>query len=459
MNTQQLSLEVIILAAGKGTRMYSSLPKMLHEIGGSPLLAHVIRAAQRLEASKIHVVYGHGGEKVKNRFPDSQINWVQQEQQLGTGHAVAQAIPSVSEDSIVLILYGDVPLIQAETLRSLVNRTSEDSLGLLTAHLDHPDAYGRIIRNNAGKVQRIVEKRDASAEQLSVCEINTGFLAAPARRLKKWLEQLNNENSQQEYYLTDIVAMAVEDGIEIETAQPLNNAEIMGVNNKRELAQLERDFQKLEAERYMELGATIIDPGRFDVRGHIELGSDVSFDINVICEGEVSLGDNVRVGPGVLLKNVSVGANTNIFANCVIEDADIGRDCSIGPFARIRPDTRLADRTRIGNFVEIKNSEIGEGSKVNHLTYIGDSSVGKDVNVGAGVITANYDGANKHRTVIGDGASIGANDVLVAPVEVGANATIGAGTVLRKNAPAGELTLSVIKERTLKGWQRPTKKK
>lgn len=439
--------------------MYSSLPKVLHEIGGSPLLAHVIRAAHRLEASAIHVVYGHGGEKVRKRFPDSQINWVHQEQQLGTGHAVAQAIPSVSDDSIVLILYGDVPLIQADTLRSLVGRASENSFGLLTAYLDQPEAYGRIVRNNVGRVRRIVEKRDASVEQLAICEINTGFMAVPAPLLKNWLVRLNNKNSQKEYYLTDIVAMAVEDGIEIETAQPLNNSEIMGVNNKRELALLERDYQLLEAERYMEMGATIIDPGRFDVRGHIELGSDVTFDVNVICEGEVRLGDNVRVGPGVVLKNVSVGANTSILANCVIEDADIGRDCSIGPFARIRPETRLADKTKIGNFVEVKKSDIGEGSKVNHLTYIGDSSIGKNVNIGAGVITANYDGANKHRTIIGDGASIGANDVLVAPVEVGANATIGAGTVLRKNAPAGELTLSVIKERTLKGWQRPTKKK
>lgn len=459
MNTQQLPLEVIILAAGKGTRMYSSLPKVLHEIGGSPLLAHVIRVAHRLEASAIHVVYGHGGEKVRKCFPDSQINWVRQEQQLGTGHAVAQAIPSVADNSIVLILYGDVPLIQAETLRSLVNQASDGSFALLTAILDRPEAYGRIIRNNVGQVQRIVEKKDASVEQLAVREINTGFMAVPAVLLKKWLGRLNNENSQQEYYLTDIVAMAVKDGVEIKTEQPLNNSEIVGVNNKRELARLERDYQRLEAERYMEMGATIMDPGRFDVRGHVELGSDVTFDINVICEGEVRLGDNVTIGPGVTLKNTSIGTNTKILANCVIEDADIGRDCCIGPFARIRPETRLADKTKIGNFVEVKKSDIGEGSKVNHLTYIGDSSIGRNVNVGAGVITANYDGANKHRTVIGDGASIGANDVLVAPVEVGANATIGAGTVLRKNAPAGELTISVIKERTLKGWKRPTKKK
>ncbi len=458
MVTQQLPLEVVILAAGKGTRMYSSVPKVLHEIGGAPLLAHVIKAAHTLEASAIHVVYGHGGERVKNRFPDSQINWIEQGQQLGTGHAVAQAMPSVDDNAIVLVLYGDVPMIQAETLRVLINRASENSVGLLTAYIDQPGAYGRIVRNKLGKIQGIVEKRDASAEQLEICEINTGFMAAPARHLKRWLDNLNNENSQKEYYLTDVIAMAVKDEVNIESTQPLDNMEILGVNNKSELAMLERDFQWREAERYMEMGATIIDPGRFDVRGHIDIGSDVVFDVNVICEGEVRLGDNVSIGPNVVLKNVSIGANTRILANCVIEDADIGAQCNIGPFARIRPDTKIADKAKIGNFVEIKKSEIGHGSKVNHLSYVGDSSVGKNVNVGAGVITANYDGANKHRTIIGDGASIGANDVLVAPVEVGANATIGAGTVLRKNAPAGELTLSVIKERTLKGWSRPKKK-
>lgn len=459
MVTQQSPLEVIVLAAGKGTRMYSSLPKVLHEIGGEPLLAHVIQVAHQVEADAIHVVYGHGGDAVRKRFPDSQINWVEQVEQLGTGHAVAQAMPSVSDDAIVLVLYGDVPLIQAETLRTLVTAASADAaLALLTAQLDEPGAYGRIVRSNQGSVMEIVEMKDANPGQLAINEVNTGFMAAPARLMRQWLDRLDNDNRQNEYYLTDVAGMAVEDGIEIVTAQPAVETEIFGINNKSELALLERVYQRMAAERYMELGATIIDPARFDVRGSIRLGRDVVFDVNVICEGEVRLGDNVRVGPNVCLKNVSIGAGTTILANSVIEEADIGSGCNIGPFARIRPGTTLADRARIGNFVEIKKSDIGEGSKVNHLTYIGDSAVGKNVNIGAGVITANYDGANKHRTVIGDGASIGANDVLVAPVEVGANATIGAGTVLRKNAPAGELTLGMTREKTLKGWKRPKKK-
>jgi len=458
MVMRQNPLEVVILAAGKGTRMYSALPKVLHELGGQPLLSHVIHVAHEMEADAIHVVYGHGGETVRKRFPDSQINWVLQEQQLGTGHAVAQAIPSIDDDAVVLVIYGDVPLIQAETLRGLVNRASRDSLALLTAYVEEPGGYGRIVRNQQEQVTEIVEQRDATPEQLAIDEINTGFLAAPARHLRDWVERLGNENNQQEYYLTDIVSMAVASGVEIETVQPANNNEIFGVNTKGELAVLEREYQRREAEKYMELGATMIDPSRFDVRGHLELGRDVVFDVNVICEGEIRLGDNVHIGANVILKNVAIGANTTILPNSVIEDADIGSDCSIGPFARIRPGTKLADTAKVGNFVEVKNSWIGEGSKANHLTYIGDATVGKHVNIGAGVITANYDGANKHRTIIGDGASIGANDVLVAPVEVGENATIGAGTVLRKNAPAGELTVAPVKEKTIPGWKRPRKK-
>jgi len=458
MVMRQNPLEVVILAAGKGTRMYSALPKVLHELGGQPLLSHVIHVAHEMEADAIHVVYGHGGETVRKRFPDSQINWVLQEQQLGTGHAVAQAIPSIDDDAVVLVIYGDVPLIQAETLRGLVNRASRDSLALLTAYVEEPGGYGRIARNQQEQVTAIVEQRDATPEQLAIDEINTGFLAAPARHLRDWVERLGNENNQQEYYLTDIVSMAVASGVEIETVQPANNNEIFGVNTKGELAVLEREYQRREAEKYMELGATMIDPSRFDVRGHLELGRDVVFDVNVICEGEIRLGDNVHIGANVILKNVAIGANTTILPNSVIEDADIGSDCSIGPFARIRPGTKLADTAKVGNFVEVKNSRIGEGSKANHLTYIGDATVGKHVNIGAGVITANYDGANKHRTIIGDGASIGANDVLVAPVEVGENATIGAGTVLRKNAPAGELTVAPVKEKTIPGWKRPRKK-
>jgi len=458
MVMQQNPLEVVILAAGKGTRMYSAVPKVLHEIGGKPLLSHVIHVAHELEADAIHVVYGHGGDAVRKRFPDSQINWVLQEPQLGTGHAVAQAMPSIGDEAIVLVIYGDVPLIKAETLRELVNRAQQDSLALLTAYIDVPGSYGRIVRNKQEQVAAIVEQRDATPEQLSINEINTGFLAAPARHLRGWVESLGNDNDQKEFYLTDIVAMAVAGGIEIESVQPANNNEIFGVNTKGELAMLEREYQRREAEKYLELGATLIDPTRFDVRGQIELGRDVVFDVNVICEGEIKLSDNVHIGANVVLKNVSIGANTTILPNSVVEDADIGSDCSIGPFARIRPGTQLADTVKVGNFVEIKNSQIGKGSKVNHLTYIGDTTMGNKVNVGAGVITANYDGANKHRTVIGNGASIGANNTLVAPVEVGENATIGAGTVLRKNAPSGELTVTVSKERVVKGWVRPTKK-
>jgi bifunctional UDP-N-acetylglucosamine pyrophosphorylase/glucosamine-1-phosphate N-acetyltransferase len=458
MVMRQNPLEVVILAAGKGTRMYSAVPKVLHEIGGQPLLSHVIHVAHEMEADAIHVVYGHGGDAVRKRSPDSQINWVLQEQQLGTGHAVAQAMPSVGNDAIVVVIYGDVPLIRAETLRSLVNRASRDSLALLTAYVEEPGAYGRIVRNAQEQITAIVEQRDASPDQLAINEINTGFLAAPARHLRGWVENLHNDNNQQEYYLTDIVAMAVESGIEIESVQPANNNEILGVNTKGELAVLEREYQRQQAEKYMELGATMIDPSRFDVRGHIELGRDVLFDINVICEGEVKLGDNVRIGANVFLKNVAIGANSVVLPNSVIEDADIGSQCNIGPFARIRPGTKIEDTAKVGNFVEVKNSQIGEGSKANHLTYIGDSTVGKNVNFGAGVITANYDGANKHRTIIGDNASIGANDVLVAPVEVGESATIGAGTVLRKNAPAGELTVAPLKEKTIPGWKRPQKK-
>ncbi|MGW8247573.1 MAG: bifunctional UDP-N-acetylglucosamine diphosphorylase/glucosamine-1-phosphate N-acetyltransferase GlmU [Acidiferrobacterales bacterium] len=456
---RQNPLEVVILAAGKGTRMYSALPKVLHELGGKPLLSHVIHVAHEMEADAIHVVYGHGGDAVRKRFPDSQINWVLQERQLGTGHAVAQAMPPIGDEAIVVVIYGDVPLIRAETLRGLVNRASQGSLALLTAYVDEPGAYGRIVRNAQEQITAIVEQRDASPEQLAINEINTGFLAAPARYLRGWVENLDNDNNQQEYYLTDIVAMAVQSGIEIESVQPADNNEIFGVNTKGELAILEREFQRQEAEKYMELGATLIDPTRFDVRGHLELGRDVVFDVNVICEGEVKLGDNVRIGANVILKNVSIDANSNILPNSVIEDADIGSDCSIGPFARIRPGTRLSNAAKIGNFVEVKNSQIGVGSKVNHLTYIGDTSMGAKVNVGAGVITANYDGANKHRTKIGNGASIGANNTLVAPVEVGDNATIGAGTVLRKNAPPDELTVTISKQQTIKGWERPKKKK
>jgi len=453
-----VSLEIIILAAGQGKRMYSDTPKVLHHLAGRPLLAHVLESAATLNPTTVHVVYGHGGERVREAFAQDRVSWVPQAEQKGTGHAVAQAIPTVSDRATVLVLYGDVPLIRPQTLQELLQAAGTGGLAMLTAELEQPAGYGRIIRDNAGRVVRIVENKDATPAEAAVREVNTGFLAAPAGRLKKWLAELRNHNAQGEYYLTDIIAMAVAEGAPIATRSPQDISEILGVNSKQELAQVERIHQKQQAEKLMQQGVTLRDPARLDVRGELRCGRDVVIDVNVIFEGKVVLGDRVQVGPNNILRDSTVGNDTVIHPNCVIEQADIGVDCRIGPFARLRPETSLAAHVHVGNFVEVKKSQVGEGSKMNHLSYIGDTTIGSGVNIGAGTITCNYDGANKHRTVIGDNVFVGSNTALVAPVSVGAGATIGAGSVITKEAPPGELTLTRIPQVTRPGWKRPLKK-
>jgi len=449
-------LEIVVLAAGSGKRMYSDRPKVLHTLAGKPLLRHVLDTALVLKPAAIHVVYGHGGDQVQTAMADTKVQWALQAEQKGTGHAVAQAMPSVADSAQVLVLYGDVPLIRAETLKELL-AAAGDGIALLTAELADPAQYGRILRKN-GKVVSIKERKDATPEEVTIREINTGFLAAPAARLRPWLAKLSNNNAQGEYYLTDIISMAVADNINIATRGPRDESEILGVNSQTELAQLERMHQKKEAEKLLQQGVTLRDPARIDVRGELKCGRDVVIDINVIFEGTVSLGDRVHVGPNTIIRDSTVGNGTVIQPNCVIEQADIGADCRIGPFARLRPETKLANEVHVGNFVEVKKSDVGTGSKMNHLSYVGDTTVGKNVNIGAGTITCNYDGANKHRTVIGDNVFVGSNTALVAPVTVGENATIGAGSVITKAAPAGELTLTRATQTTKTGWKRPTKK-
>ncbi len=453
-----MKLEVVILAAGKGVRMRSDIPKVLHELAGRPLLGHVIARAHSLAADAIHVVYGHGGEQVPARFAKNGVNWVLQAERLGTGHALLQALPRIDDAAVVLVLYGDVPLIREATLRELVGAAA-GGLALLTAELSDPAGYGRIIRDRSGGVARIVEREDAGPEELAVREINTGFMAAPAGLFKGWLNRLGNNNAQAEYYLTDVVTMAAAEGITITDRQPAAAWEIMGVNSKAQLATLERVYQNNQAQQLMEeQGVTLRDPARFDLRGELSVGRDVEIDVNVILEGKVRLGDRVRIGPNNVIRNTEIGAEVTVRENSVIENARIHDGCIIGPFARIRPGTELAGRAHVGNFVEIKNSAIGAGAKINHLSYVGDSNVGKDVNIGAGVITCNYDGARKHRTVIGDNVFIGSGTQLVAPVTVGTDATIGAGSTVTEEVPAGELTLSRTRQRTVPGWRRPTKK-
>jgi bifunctional UDP-N-acetylglucosamine pyrophosphorylase/glucosamine-1-phosphate N-acetyltransferase len=453
-----MKLHIVVLAAGKGTRMKSRTPKVLHCLSDRPLLAHVLDRAQVMGAHSVDVVYGHGSEQVLNHFSDTPANWVLQEPQLGTGHALMQAMPHIDDDATVLVLYGDVPLIQASTLQALVEAAAPGHLALLTARLPEPGGYGRIIRDGQGQVIRIVEKKDASAEELAVNEINTGFLAAPAGLLRDWLSRLQNNNAQGEYYLTDVVAMAVAQDITISDQQPAAMWEIMGVNSQGDLAELERIHQENQAQILMDQGVTIRDPNRFDLRGELHVGQDVNIDVNVVLEGKVVLGDNVRIRPNVVIRDAEIGANSLIKENCVIEQVTVGAGCIVGPFARLRPGTTLDKGVHIGNFVELKNSRVGEGSKINHLSYVGDTRVGKGVNIGAGTITCNYDGVNKHRTVIGDHVFIGSDTQLVAPVTIGDNATIGAGSTITNDAPAGELTLSRNKQKTVTGWKRPVKK-
>jgi len=449
---------VIILAAGQGTRMRSDLPKVLHPLGGMPLLQHVIRTAKALDPSVIHVVYGHGGEQVREALDQDGVNWVLQDQQLGTGHAVDQAMPDVPDNDVVLVLYGDVPLIRAETLLQLLDQAGQSKLAVLTATLDNPLGYGRMLRDDNGRLTGIVEQKDASDEQLHIREINTGFLAAPAGKLRGWLQQLDNSNAQSEYYLTDVVAIAAREGTGIESTTAEDEYEILGVNDRAQLATLERVYQHGLADRLMRDGTTLADPGRIDVRGELVAGRDCFIDINCVFDGRVTLGERVRIGANCVIKNAVIADDVEIFTNCVIEDGVIGRQSRIGPFARIRPETELAEQVHVGNFVEIKKSRIAPGSKVNHLSYIGDTHMGSGVNVGAGTITCNYDGACKHLTEIGDNVFIGSDTQLVAPVKVGDGATIGAGSTITREVPPGELTLSRSPQKTRTGWQRPVKK-
>ena len=454
-----MSLSIVILAAGQGTRMRSAQPKVLHPIGGRPLLRHVINTASQLSPDSIHVVFGHGGDQVREVLADADVSWIEQAEQLGTGHAVDQVMPLISDDKTVLVLYGDVPLITPETLQPMVEQAGSGKLSVLTAVLDDPCGYGRMVRDDEGRLTSIVEHKDASEEHLQIREINTGFLAAPAGMLRGWLSRLDNRNVQGEYYLTDVIAMAASDGVPVESVGAADEFEILGVNDRVQLATLERAYQRRLADQLMRAGVTLADPARIDIRGELFTGSDCSIDVNAVFEGNVRLGDGVCIGPNCVISNARIGDATQVFANCVIEDACIGGSSRIGPFARIRPETELDERVHVGNFVEIKKSKIAAGSKVNHLSYIGDTHMGSGVNIGAGTITCNYDGANKHLTEIGNDVFIGSDTQLVAPVRVGDGATIGAGTTVTREVPAGELTLSRSPQKTIEGWRRPVKKR
>ncbi|WP_426879271.1 bifunctional UDP-N-acetylglucosamine diphosphorylase/glucosamine-1-phosphate N-acetyltransferase GlmU [Glaesserella parasuis] len=450
-------LSVVILAAGKGTRMYSDLPKVLHPIAGKPMVKHVIDTAKQLSAKQIHLIYGHGGDLLQQRLSAEPVNWVLQAEQLGTGHAMQQAAPFFADDENILMLYGDAPLITATTLEKLIAAKPENGIALLTVVLDNPTGYGRIIREN-GSVVAIVEQKDANPEQLKIQEINTGVMVASGASFKKWLSQLDNNNAQGEYYITDVIAMANRDGYKVEAVQATNLMEVEGANNRLQLAALERYYQKIQAEKLLLAGVTIIDPDRFDLRGTVTHGKDVVIDVNVILEGSIQLGNNVKIGAGSVLKNVVLGDNVEIKPYSVLEDSVIGESADVGPFARLRPGTELAAKAHVGNFVEIKKSTIGEGSKVGHLTYIGDSEIGANVNIGAGTITCNYDGANKFKTIIGDNVFVGSDTQLVAPVTVASGATIGAGSTITKDVAADELVITRVPQRHIQGWQRPTKK-
>jgi len=450
-------LNIVILAAGKGTRMVSDKPKVLHTLAGKPLLQHVLDCALSLQPQQVCVVYGHGGEAVPQAMAQYNARFLIQEPQLGTGHAVQQALPYLENDSRTLVLYGDVPLIQHSTLHQMLQ--AGEGLVLLTVNLDDPTGYGRIVRNAESDVQSIVEQKDASPEQLKIEEVNTGIMLVPTAKLREWLGRLGNNNAQGEYYLTDIVAMAVQQGVPVHTVQPGQRWEVEGINNKMQLATLERVWQQNVARRLMLQGVTLADPARLDMRGDLTCGRDVEIDVGCIFEGKVTLGDSVQVGPYSIIRNAAIAPGTQIAAYSHIDASEVGANCRIGPYARLRPGTRIGDDAHVGNFVEIKNSEIGQGSKANHLTYIGDSTVGCRVNIGAGTITCNYDGANKFRTVIGDDAFIGSDTQLVAPVTVGKGATIGAGSTITRDTPEGELTLSRSKQISISGWQRPKKVK
>ncbi len=452
-----MNISIVILAAGQGTRMRSKLPKVLQPLAGKPLLEHVIATAESLHPKKISVVYGHGGEAVQEHFEGRGAQWVLQEPQLGTGHAVQQALPYLEDDEVAVILYGDVPLVKPQTIQTLADAALEGP-AILTVIESDPTGYGRIVRDSSGAVSAIVEHKEATQEQLAITEVNTGLLACPVKQIRPWLETLRSDNAQGEFYLTDVVASAVAGGVPVAAVTGDSATEVMGINDKVQLSLAERAYQQRAVEALMTSGVTVIDPARVDIRGSLECGSDVTIDINAVFIGDVTLGDNVRVGPNCVIENSRVEANTRIHANCVLEDAVVGMNCNIGPFGRLRPGAEMKEGGRIGNFVEIKNTTLGVGSKANHLTYLGDATIGNNVNVGCGSITCNYDGANKHETIIGDNAFIGSGVEMVAPVEIGAGATIGAGSTIGKNAPKDTLTLQRSKQVTIEGWNRPRKK-
>ncbi|ABE57021.1 UDP-N-acetylglucosamine pyrophosphorylase / glucosamine-1-phosphate N-acetyltransferase [Shewanella denitrificans OS217] len=453
-----MSLNVVILAAGKGTRMRSDLPKVLHPIAHKSMVQHVIDTANSLGSQAIQLVYGYGADKLQASLGEQQVNWVLQAEQLGTGHAVAQANANINDDDTVLILYGDVPLIQQSTLNALLDARTHDGMAILTVDLPNPSGYGRIVRID-GKVVGIIEQKDANEEQLQITEVNTGIMAVPGKQLKVWLSRLSNSNAQAEYYLTDIVAMAHEDGVAIDTAQPQSAIEVEGANNRVQLALLERAYQTRAAEKLMLEGANLRDPARIDIRGEVTVGMDVMIDINVIFQGKVVLGNNVTIGAGAILIDCEIADNAEIKPYTIVEGAKLGQAASAGPFARLRPGAELKEDAHIGNFVEIKKSVLGVGSKAGHLAYIGDAQIGAGVNIGAGTITCNYDGANKHLTVIEDGVFVGSDTQLVAPVTIGKNATLGAGSTICKDVAENELVITRVKQRHIQGWQRPIKQK
>ena len=451
-------LSVVILAAGKGTRMYSDLPKVLHKIAGKPMVKHVIDTAKQLNAAQIHLIYGHGADLLKQRLADEPVNWVFQAEQLGTGHAMQQAAPFFADDENILMLYGDTPLITTETLQKLIAAKPENGIALLTVNLENPTGYGRIIRQD-GNVTAIVEQKDANAEQLKITEVNTGVMVSDGASFKKWLARLDNNNAQGEYYMTDVIGLANQDGFKVVAVQATDMMEVEGANNRLQMAALERYFQRKQAQKLLLAGVSLTDPERFDLRGELEHGKDVEIDINVIIEGNVRLGNRVKIGAGCVLKNVEIADDVEIKPCSGLENAVVGEKAAIGPFSRLRPGAELAAETHVGNFVEIKQAKVGKGSKVNHLTYIGDAEIGRDCNIGAGVITCNYDGANKFKTVIGDNVFVGSDSQLIAPVTIADNVTVAAGATVTDNVEAGALVISRVRQRHISNWKRPTKKK
>lgn len=451
-------LIVVILAAGQGTRMKSSMPKVLHTVGDRSMLEHSYDRAKELGANAIHIVYGHGGEQVKSVLSHLDANWVLQQQQNGTGHAVEAAMPSIEDDALVLVLYGDVPLVRVDTLKNLVSAAIESGFGLLTAKLDDPTGYGRIIRDGDGVVKRIVEQKDGSAEELKTNEVNTGMLAVDSSKLRDWINALDSNNAQGEFYLTDIIAMAASDGVVINTVQPTSIDETLGANNRVQLAELERYLQQRKANQLMIDGVTLRDPARIDIRGQLTTGMDVVIDINCLFEGDVKLGSNINIGANCIIRDSILADDVTVMPNSIIEESQVGNGAMVGPFARLRPETVLKENAKIGNFVEVKKSTIGAGSKVSHLSYIGDTSMGKNVNIGAGTITCNYDGTNKHQTIIGDNVFVGSDSQLIAPVTLESGATIGAGTTLSNTAPQDSLTISRSRQKSVPGWSRPKKR-